>query len=173
MKSKQEQELSSSRSWSRNAMRRWCRSERAGAAAVERECKRQEAYEEFLKEKRMVDEIIRKIYEEDQMERQLTLEKVRATQQHIDEFKRQQAEWRTWDREDGGENRRIMEFVALSKKIEEERQQREEMEQVEAMEKKIRQRLMMQQTCQEQLAFKEMQRQAEKEEEEASGDNDG
>lgn len=37
----------------------------------------------------------------------------------------------------------------------------------EAMEKKIRQRLMMQQTCQEQLAFKEMQRRAEKEEEEA------
>lgn len=35
------------------------------------------------------------------------------------------------------------------------------------MEKKIRQRLMMQQTCQEQLAFKEMQRRAEKEEEEA------
>ena len=35
------------------------------------------------------------------------------------------------------------------------------------MEKKIRQRLMMQQTCQEQLAFKEMRRQAEKDEEEA------
>lgn len=35
------------------------------------------------------------------------------------------------------------------------------------MEKKIRQRLMMQQTFQQQLAFKEMQRQAEKEEEEA------
>lgn len=35
------------------------------------------------------------------------------------------------------------------------------------MEKKIRQRLMMQQTHQEQLAFKEMQKLAEKEEEEA------
>lgn len=35
------------------------------------------------------------------------------------------------------------------------------------MEKKIRQRLMMQQTCQQQMAFKEMRRQAEKEEEEA------
>lgn len=32
----------------------------------EKECKRQEAYEEFLKEKLMVDEIVRKIYEEDQ-----------------------------------------------------------------------------------------------------------
>lgn len=35
------------------------------------------------------------------------------------------------------------------------------------MEKKIRQRLMMLQTCQEQMAFKEMRRQVEKEEEEA------
>lgn len=35
------------------------------------------------------------------------------------------------------------------------------------MEKKIRQRLMMQQSCQEQMAFKEMRKEAEKEEEEA------
>lgn len=35
------------------------------------------------------------------------------------------------------------------------------------MEEKIRQRLMMQKTCQQQMAFKEMQRQAEKDEEEA------
>lgn len=34
---------------------------------MERERNRQEAYEEFLKEKLMVDEIVRKIYEEDQM----------------------------------------------------------------------------------------------------------
>lgn len=34
---------------------------------MERERKRQEAYEEFLKEKLMVDEIVRKIYEEDRM----------------------------------------------------------------------------------------------------------
>lgn len=30
------------------------------------EQRRQEAYEEFLKEKLMIDEIVRKIYEEDQ-----------------------------------------------------------------------------------------------------------
>lgn len=35
------------------------------------------------------------------------------------------------------------------------------------MENKIRQRLMMQQSCQQQMAFKEIQRKAEKEEEEA------
>ncbi|CAL1604068.1 unnamed protein product [Knipowitschia caucasica] len=73
----------------------------------------------------------------------------------------------------------------LSEKIDKERQQREDMERVREelyleeqqeanrqreileMEKKIRQRLMMQQTCQQQMAFKEVQRQAEREEEEA------
>lgn len=34
---------------------------------LDNERQKQEAYEEFLKEKLMVDEIIRKIYEEDQM----------------------------------------------------------------------------------------------------------
>lgn len=34
---------------------------------VDNERRKQEAYEEFLKEKLMVDEIIRKIYEEDQL----------------------------------------------------------------------------------------------------------
>lgn len=33
---------------------------------VEKERRRQEAYEEFLKEKLLVDEIVRKIHEEDQ-----------------------------------------------------------------------------------------------------------
>lgn len=33
---------------------------------LEQEKQKQEAYEEFLKEKLMIDEIVRKIYEEDQ-----------------------------------------------------------------------------------------------------------
>lgn len=33
----------------------------------EQERKKQDAYEEFLREKLMIDEIVRKIYEEDQM----------------------------------------------------------------------------------------------------------
>lgn len=46
-------------------------------------------------------------------ERQLKLEKVRATQQHIEEFKRQQAEWRRMEQEKmEAENRRIVEFVS-------------------------------------------------------------
>ncbi|KAM3877008.1 zinc finger protein 280C-like [Diretmus argenteus] len=179
---------------------------------AERELKRQEAYEEFLKEKLMVDEIVKKIYEEDQIERQLKLEKERATRQYIDEFKRQQAEWRAMEQAKmEAETRRIEEFASqqqqmeenkmakirereqakehlhkmLSEKMEMERRQREEMEraredlcleeqaeairqrEIEEMEKKIRQRLMLQQTCEEQMAFKNMRKQAEKEEEEA------
>ena len=52
----------------------------------EQERKRQEAYEEFLKEKLMIDEICRKIYEEDQRELQARLEKQQATREYITEF---------------------------------------------------------------------------------------
>ncbi|XP_060924680.1 meiosis-specific nuclear structural protein 1 [Limanda limanda] len=183
-----------------------------GQQVVEREQSRQEAYEEFLKEKHLVDEIVRKVYEEDQMERQLKLEKVRATQQHIQEFHRQQAEWRRIEKERlDAENRRIMEFMnrqdnleedkkaklreteeakdklhkILCERMEAERQKREEMEQIrgelcleereeanrqreiEEMEKRMRERLTMQQACQEHEAFKQMRKKANKEEEEA------
>lgn len=55
-------------------------------------------------------------------ERQLKLEKVRATQQHIEEFKRQQAEWRHMERERmEAENRRIMEFAMQQQHMEKDR----------------------------------------------------
>lgn len=55
-------------------------------------------------------------------ERQLKLEKVKATQQHIEEFKRQQAEWRRMEQEKmEAENRRIMEFANRQQQMEESR----------------------------------------------------
>lgn len=55
-------------------------------------------------------------------ERQLKLEKVRATQQHIEEFKRQQAEWRHMEQDKmEAENRRIMEFAKHQQQMEENR----------------------------------------------------
>lgn len=46
-------------------------------------------------------------------EQQIKLEKIRATQQHIEEFKRQRDEWQRLERERmEAENRRIMEFVS-------------------------------------------------------------
>ncbi|XP_034045061.1 meiosis-specific nuclear structural protein 1 [Thalassophryne amazonica] len=179
---------------------------------VEKERRRQEAYKELLKEKLLVDEIVRKIYEEDQTARQLKMEKALATQQEIEEFQRQQAAWRQMEQKRmEAENRRIMEFAnykedfekILSTKtreraearqqfqkmvfenIEMEKQMREELEQdrvelyvlekeeanrqkeAEDMEKKIRQRLTLLEAHQEEMAFREMRRQAQKEEEEA------
>ena len=58
----------------------------------EQERKRQEAYEEFLKEKLMIDEICRKIYEEDQRELQARLEKQQATRKYIAEFLQKRTE---------------------------------------------------------------------------------
>ena len=60
----------------------------------EQERKRQEAYEEFLKEKLMIDEICRKIYEEDQRELQARLEKQQATREYITEFLQKREEVR-------------------------------------------------------------------------------
>lgn len=55
-------------------------------------------------------------------ERQMKLEKVRATQQEIEEFKKQQAEWRCLEQERmEAENRRIMEFMNLKELDEESR----------------------------------------------------
>lgn len=55
-------------------------------------------------------------------ERELKLEKARATQQHIEEFKRQQAEWRRMEQEKmEAENRRIMEFTEQQQHMEETR----------------------------------------------------
>uniref|UniRef100_A0A8C3XLX3 Meiosis-specific nuclear structural protein 1 n=1 Tax=Chelydra serpentina TaxID=8475 RepID=A0A8C3XLX3_CHESE len=88
----------------------------------EQEKKKQDAYEEFLKEKLMIDEIVRKIYEEDQMERQLKLEKMRATQRYIEEFQKEQAIWRRKKREEmEEENRKIMEFANKQQQREEDR----------------------------------------------------
>lgn len=55
-------------------------------------------------------------------ERQLKLEKIKATQQHIEEFKRQQSEWRRMEEEQmEAENRRIMEFASQQQHMEEAR----------------------------------------------------
>ncbi|XP_077444676.1 meiosis-specific nuclear structural protein 1 [Stigmatopora argus] len=177
---------------------------------IEREHKRQVAYDDFLKEKLMVDDIVRKIYEEDQTERQKKLERVRATQKHIADFKTQRAEWQRLENERmEEENRRLREFVGrqknmkadwmaksraredaiqglrdtLAEKMAEENRLRDDMERIqqalcheeqeeafrkkdiEEMEKNIRQRLMLQKTCEEQMAMKEVRRQAEKTEE--------
>ncbi|XP_012584271.1 PREDICTED: meiosis-specific nuclear structural protein 1 isoform X3 [Condylura cristata] len=88
----------------------------------EQERKKQEAYEQLLKEKLMIDEIVRKIYEEDQLERQQKLEKMNATRKYIEEFQREQARWREKKREEmEEENRKIIEFANMQQQREEDR----------------------------------------------------
>lgn len=85
----------------------------------EREEKKQQAYEEFLKEKLMIDEIVRKIYEEDQRERELTMAKKKATQKYIAEFKEAREEWKVLERERmEEENRKILQFSRLQEQRE-------------------------------------------------------
>ncbi|KAM6301567.1 meiosis-specific nuclear structural protein 1 [Podargus strigoides] len=178
----------------------------------QQERKKQDAYKEFLREKLMIDEIIRKIFEEDQMKKQLKLDKMRATQMYIDEFKKEQAIWRRRKEEEmEEENRKIMEFAnfqrqreedwmakardteeqkqrlqsMIAQNLEKEQQKREELEQIRQelyleeqeeterkkemaeIEKRIRQRIDLRQTHEEQLALKKALRQAVQEEEEA------
>ncbi|XP_049628797.1 meiosis-specific nuclear structural protein 1 [Suncus etruscus] len=117
----------------------------------EQELKKQEAYKQLLKEKLMIDEIVRKIYEEDQLERQQRLEKMNVTRQYIEEFKKQQNLWRKKKREEmEDENRRIIEFAHMQQQREEDRmskaQENEEKRQqlqnmlAQKLEEKMRQR---------------------------------
>ncbi|XP_033292864.1 meiosis-specific nuclear structural protein 1 isoform X5 [Orcinus orca] len=84
--------------------------------------KKQEAYEQLLKEKLMIDEIVRKIYEEDQLERQQKLEKMNTIRRYIEDFKKEQALWRKKKHEEmEEENRKIIEFAKMQQQREEDR----------------------------------------------------
>ncbi|NXM80311.1 MNS1 protein, partial [Oenanthe oenanthe] len=88
----------------------------------EQEKKKQEAYGEFLREKLMIDEIVKKIYEEDQMEKQRKLDKIRETQTYIEEFIKEQDIWRKRKQEEmEEENRKIMEFANMQRQREDDR----------------------------------------------------
>ncbi|KAM6426149.1 meiosis-specific nuclear structural protein 1 isoform 2-T2 [Liasis olivaceus] len=178
----------------------------------QQERRKQAAYKEFLREKLLIDEIVRKIYEEDEKARQDRLEKKRATQRFIEEFKKDQALRRRRQREEmEEENRKLMEFAnmwqerednrmatiheneekkrklqqMLAEVLKKEQQEREELEQIRAelhfeeqaeeerkkemeeVEKKIRQRIELRNSYEEQLASRKVLLQALKEEEEA------
>ncbi len=80
----------------------------------DKEYNRQKAYEEFLKEKLLIDEIIRKIYEEDQKEIERKMLARKATREFVDEFKRQREIWKQKEREAmEEENRKIVQYSNL------------------------------------------------------------
>jgi hypothetical protein len=82
----------------------------------EKENAKHMAYEEFLKEKLLIDEIIRKIYEEDQREIEKRMNARKATREFIDEFKKQRELWKEQEKilmEQ--ENKKIVEYASLQK----------------------------------------------------------
>lgn len=78
----------------------------------EQEEKKRAAYEDFLKEKLMIDEIVRKIYDEDLREAEDRINKQKQTREYIEEFKHSREMWKESERLDmAEENRRILEFA--------------------------------------------------------------
>ncbi|KAJ3255539.1 mannosyl-oligosaccharide alpha-1,2-mannosidase [Chytriomyces hyalinus] len=71
-------------------------------------------YEQFLKEKEMVDAIVSKIIMEDERELQMRLEKQRETKQFIEDYLHEREEWRIAEHERQiAENRKIEEYARL------------------------------------------------------------
>lgn len=70
------------------------------------------AYEDFLKEKLLIDEIVRKIFDEDLREAEDRLKKQKETQEYIEDFKKAREMWKESERlHQAEENRRILEFA--------------------------------------------------------------
>ena len=70
----------------------------------------------------MIDEIVRKIYEEDQRDMQMRLERQQATREYVKEFLQKREEWKEHEREVmEAENKRILEFSQQQQAREEQR----------------------------------------------------
>ena len=82
----------------------------------EKELSKQKAYEEFLKEKLLIDEIVRKIYEEDQREIERKMLAQKATREFVEEFKKQRELWKQQERAVmEAENAKIRQYASLQK----------------------------------------------------------
>merc|ERR1712168_1575750 len=90
----------------------------------EQEHKKQMEYEEFLKDKLLIDEAVRKIHEEDQLDQERRLEKQRATRAYIEEFKAKREQWKAEElARQQAENNKILEFAAMQTNREADRMQ--------------------------------------------------
>jgi hypothetical protein len=122
----------------------------------EKELAKQKAYEEFLKEKLLIDEIIRKIYEEDQREVERKLRARQATKEYIEEFKRVREDWKQRERVAlENENRKIQEYAR-------EQQAREDAQKVQKKQKEEASDKLQQQLHQQIIKEKEAREEMEK-----------
>ena len=91
-------------------------------------------YDEFLREKKMIDDIVQRIFAEDERERMEKMCKMQKTKEEMDAFKKAQQIWRNKEKaEIEKENQRIHEFLT-NKAIEMQsrEQKKNEMEAVKA-----------------------------------------
>merc|ERR1712055_1032399 len=73
--------------------------------------------------KLLIDEIVRKIYEEDARAEQMRIEKMQATKRYLDEFTRTRNEWRQQEKQRfEEENHKIMRYAEEQRAREEERE---------------------------------------------------
>merc|ERR1712178_251656 len=90
----------------------------------DQEHKKQMEYEEFLKDKLLIDGAVRKIHEEDQSEQERRLEKQKATRAYIAEFKQKRDQWKAEElARQQAENNKILEFAAMQTNREADRMQ--------------------------------------------------
>ncbi|XP_046386712.1 meiosis-specific nuclear structural protein 1-like [Ischnura elegans] len=87
------------------------------------EQRRLAAYQDFLREKLIIDKIVQLIHEEDMREQEEAMEKKKRTKEQMDEFRRSQMIWKEKERlaiEE--ENRRIIEFLKEKEDAERQKQ---------------------------------------------------
>jgi hypothetical protein len=69
-------------------------------------------YDEFLREKKMIDDIVQRIHAEDEREREEKMCKMQRTKEEMDAFKKAQQIWRNNEKDEiDKENQRIQEFI--------------------------------------------------------------
>lgn len=80
---------------------------------IQREKSRRHAYEEFLREKKLIDDIIQRIHDEDERERSEKMCNMHKTREEITAFKAANDLWKKKKMQEiEEENRRIQEYLA-------------------------------------------------------------
>jgi hypothetical protein len=98
---------------------------------AESHMQKQAAYAEFLKEKAMVDEIVRRVIEEDEAEKLARMQKQQETKEYIENYLVQRQIWKQQDRQRmDDENAQIARYAA--QKSEQERQARQKKAEADA-----------------------------------------
>ncbi|XP_049770815.1 meiosis-specific nuclear structural protein 1-like [Schistocerca cancellata] len=86
--------------------------------------RREAAFIEFLQEKQMIDEAVRRIHDEDTREFEQKMLMMKKTKKEMDDFKKARDEWRKKEMESVEmENRRLVEFLQKREEREKERMQ--------------------------------------------------